>query len=45
MTDEEAREVAEAHWKWFESLLHKIYVDAFLHGVKHGRESIPTGEK
>ena len=38
MTDKEARELAEAHWKWLESLLHKIYVDALIHGIKHGKE-------
>jgi len=38
MTDEEARELAEAHWKWLESLLHKVYVDAMVHGIKHGNE-------
>lgn len=32
------QEIAEAHWKWLESLLHKIYVDSFLHGWKHGQE-------
>ena len=38
MTDKEARELAEAHWKWLESLLRKLYVEAMIHGVKHGRE-------
>jgi hypothetical protein len=38
MTDEEAKQLAEAHWKWLESLLHKIYVDAMVHGIKHGAE-------
>ncbi len=38
MTDEEAKELAEAHWEWLESLLHKIYVDAIVHGIKHGQE-------
>ncbi|KKL79403.1 hypothetical protein LCGC14_2015180, partial [marine sediment metagenome] len=32
MTNEEARVLAEAHWEWLESLLHKIYVDALIHG-------------
>ncbi len=31
-----ARELAEAHWKFLESWLHIIYVDAMLHGYKHG---------
>ncbi len=38
MTDEEARKLAEAHWEWLETLLHKIYVDALIHGIKHGQE-------
>lgn len=39
MTEEESRKLAEEHWKWLESLLHKIYVDAMIHGIKHGQES------
>jgi len=39
MTEEEAKELAEAHWKWLESLLHKIFVDAMVHGIKHGQET------
>lgn len=38
MTEDEARELAEAHWKWLESLLHKVYVDAMIHGFGHGAE-------
>ena len=38
MTDQKAKELAEEHWKWLESLLHKIYVDAMVHGIKHGQE-------
>ena len=38
MTTEEAKELAEAHWEWLESLLHKLYVDALVHGIKHGEE-------
>jgi len=33
------RELAEEHWKWLEGLLHKVYVDAMIHGYKHGRQS------
>lgn len=40
MTDEEARILAEAHWSWLEGVLHKIYVDAFIHGIKHGSGEI-----
>jgi len=39
MKEPEARELAEAHWVWLESLLHKIFVDAMVHGIKHGQES------
>ena len=38
MTDEDAKKLAEEHWEWLESLLHKIYVDAMVHGIKHGQE-------
>ena len=34
-----AKELAEEHWVWLESLLHKLYVDAFIHGYKHGKET------
>ena len=42
MIVEEARQLAEEHWKWVESLLHKIYVDAFVHGITHGQEDEGT---
>ena len=29
---------AELHYKYVESICHKMYVDAFIHGYKHGRE-------
>jgi len=38
LTEQEAKEMAEAHWTWLESLLHKIFVDAMIHGIKHGKE-------
>lgn len=37
MNEEEARKLAEEHWKWLEVLLHKVYVDAMIHGIKHGQ--------
>ncbi len=37
MTEAEAKALAEEHWAWLESLLHKVYVDAMVHGYKHGR--------
>ena len=36
---EKAQDLAEEHWAWLEKLLHKIFVDAFIHGYKHGREN------
>ena len=35
----EFKDNAEAHWKWLETWLHLVYVDAMLHGYKHGVES------
>jgi len=32
------RELAEKHWDYVESICHKMYVDAFIHGMKHGRD-------
>ena len=29
-------DIAEAHWTYVESICHKMYVDAFIHGYKHG---------
>ena len=31
-----ARKLAEEHWMYVESICHKMYVDAFIHGMKHG---------
>ena len=36
--DKNARLKAEEHWKWLESLLHKVYVDAMIHGIGHGAQ-------
>jgi len=33
-----AEDLAVAHWEWVETLLRKIYIDAFKHGYKHGKE-------
>ena len=33
-----SKELAEEHWKWLETLLHKVYVDSFIHGYKHGED-------
>ena len=32
------KEIAEAHWTFLERWLHIIYVDAWVHGYKHGKE-------
>ena len=31
--------LSEAHWKWLESLLYKLYVDTMIHSIKHGEEA------
>jgi len=36
----EAKAKAEAHWQWLESVLHVLFVDAFVHGFKHGQEEV-----
>jgi len=38
MSDDEIKELAETHWVYVESICHKMYVDAFIHGYKHGVE-------
>lgn len=35
---EKIEEIAEEHWKYVESICHKMYVDAFIHGWKHGKK-------
>ena len=35
-----AKEEAKEHWEWLSSLLKKIYIDAFIHGHKHGTEDV-----
>ena len=37
---EEAKRLAEEHWEWLSSILKKVYIDAFVHGYKHGVESL-----
>lgn len=32
-------QLAEEHWDWLESILRKMFIDAFIHGYKHGKES------
>lgn len=35
---EEAKKLAEVHWEFLERWLHMVYVDAMIHGYKHGTE-------
>ena len=39
MTEQEVRELVEAHWEFLERWLHMVYVDAGIHFFKHGVES------
>ena len=39
MNKEEIKKLAEDHWEYVESICRKMYIDAFIHGVKHGLES------
>ena len=38
MKESEVKVIAEEHWLWLETLLHKLYVDAFVHGYKHAEK-------
>lgn len=40
MTEEGAKELAEEHWTFLERWLHIVYVDALVHGIKHGVRSV-----
>lgn len=31
-------QLAEEHWNWLQTVLAKIYKDAFIHGYKHGKK-------
>jgi len=46
------REIAEAHWKYTKKIIDKMvelvgvaYVEAMIHGMKHGCTSNKTGDK
>ncbi len=45
MRDKTAEELAEEHWKWLETLLHKIFVDGMVHGFGHGYEAGINGRR
>ena len=38
LTAQEDTELAEEHWKWLSEVLKRIYIDAMVHGIKHGQE-------
>ncbi len=37
-SQQRAEDIAYIHWQWLESILKKVYIDAFKHGYKHGVE-------
>jgi len=39
MTKSEARKLAEQHAEWLFPFIKKVYIDAFIHGYKHGEEA------
>ena len=45
MNEKEMKELAEQHYAYVESVCHKMYVDAFVHGIKHGQEEKATNTK
>jgi len=40
LNDDKVKNLAEEHWRYVESICHKMYVDAFVHGYKHGKEDV-----
>lgn len=38
MDEQEAKRLAEEHWKFLESWMHRIFVDGFVHGYKHSEQ-------
>jgi len=34
--EKQVKDLAEQHWQYVESICHKMYIDAFIHGFKHG---------
>jgi len=30
--------MAQRHWEWLSEILEKVFIDAFIHGYKHGIE-------
>ena len=44
MEEDEVKTLAENHWKYVESICHKMYVDAFIHGYKHDKNNSDTNK-
>ena len=40
MNKDQAKKLAEEHWKWLEPVIHMIYIGAFVHGIKHEKEEL-----
>ena len=38
MADKPASLIAQEHWDWVATWLRMMYIDAFVHGYKHGVE-------
>ena len=38
MKEEEVKKMAEDHWEYVEKICKMMYITAFIHGVKHGKE-------
>ena len=45
MNEMKMKELAEEHYTYVESVCHKMYVDAFVHGIKHGQEEKAANTK
>ena len=46
MTEEEKRELVEAHVDWFLEIIRPLLISFMIHGIKHGDKPLPpTGEK
>lgn len=38
MSEDPAYDKAIEHWIWLERVMRLMYVEAFMHGYKHGKE-------
>ena len=39
------KQLADEHWAWVVKWLEMVYKDAFIHGFKHGVESVSSPDK